>query len=373
MNPKSPDETLIAWLDLENELELSNCPIDPPSPPIEQSPTILIPTQTLSDYEKNYSKDFIRENYNDKNSQWPKEERPLVHQNHLLAWYQPMHFYGENWGIYVLQSGLDEIMQSIASYCSQIERKSNPKFSEEIKYAAWALLFLHEEFHHKVEMFGIRSAGLSGSHSYRRYKHQVYSATKVSAPLSCREEAICNAYVFRNISKKLYRKVSPEISSATKVAWIECMKSAVGAYAGSMDLVSDLKYGNAVNHLIDQIVSGVISPNASKLDWRLFPEFFNSLPNLKMNTFIVEDLSSAVNLGNYIQLALPKRKLEKVISRHGYFKTDEGDGSHEKWKKPGSPFIILTKNREQSISVIKSTAKTLGINVDELARETRNL
>jgi hypothetical protein len=151
------------------------------------------------------------------------------------------------------------------------------------------------------------------------------------------------------------------------------MTSATGQYAGSLNLISDRSFGSTVNVLIDQINSGTISPSSGKFEWGLFPEFFNSLPNLKANTFLVDDISSNTNVGNTIHLALPKRKLEKIISMYGYFKSDEGDGSHEKWKKPGSPFIILTKSREQSISVIKSTAKTLGMNVDELARETRNI
>jgi hypothetical protein len=373
LNSRNPDELLIKWLASENELELSSKPIDPPNPSAQETETFFFPVQTYKNYATSYTGDFNQKDLSPDNSQWPKEKRPFTQEQHLLAWYQPMHFYGGNWGIYVLKSGLEEIMQSIASYCSQIEMKSNHKFKSEIRFAAWQLLLLHEEFHHKVEMIAIRSAILSGNHSYRNYSHNVYLATKVSAPLSCQEEALCDAYVFRNISKKLPKKVSKEITSASKKVWIDHMRSAVGPYAGSLDLISESSFGNAIYGLIDQVISATISPKASNLDWEVFPEFLNPLPNLKKNTFLVEELSSAANVGKSIFLALPTRKLQKVISMYGYSKSDEGAGSHEKWKKAGSPFIILTNSREQRISVIKSTAKTLGMNVDELARATRNL
>jgi hypothetical protein len=373
LNLTNPDELLINWLASENEIHLGKLPIEPPNLSSEENPPILIPTQTYKDYAKSYSSDFNQEDLIPEVSQWPKEKKPFTLEQHLLAWYQPMHFYGGNWGIYVLKSGLEEIMQSVASYCSQIEMTTNPKFKSEIRFAAWQLLLLHEEFHHKVEMIAIRSAVASRNHSYRNYSHNVYSATKVSSPLSCREEALCDAYVFRNISKKLTKKVSKEIKSASKEAWIDHMSSAVGPYAGSLNLISKSSFSNTIHGLIDQVISGTVSPKASSLDWGVFPEFLNSLPNLKENTYLVEDLSSAANVGNSIFLALPTRKLQKVISMYGYSKSDEGAGSHEKWKKAGSPFIILTNSREQRISVIKSTAKTLGMNVDELARVTRNL
>lgn len=373
MNHKNPDERIIEWLALENELEVSGTPIEPPSAESDESEKVYIPTQTYNVFEKSYSKQAVSEDLPLEKSLWPKERMPIDLQKHFLAWYQPMHFYGENWGIYVLHTGLNEIMQNLASYCSQIEMNTNPKFKSEIRFAAWQLLFLHEEFHHKLEMFALRSARLSGKHSYRLYNQNVYLATKNLSPSSCQEEAICDAYVFRNIGNKLSKKVSKEIRSASTLAWHDYMIRATGPYAGSLKLVNKNSFENAVNKLFDQIITGTILPKSSSLEWGLFPEFLNSLPHLKANTFLVDDLSSTANLGNLLHLALPKRKLEKVITMYGYSKSNEGDGSHEKWKKAGSPFILLTKNREQSLAVIKSTARTLGMKVDDLARETRNL
>jgi hypothetical protein len=370
---RNPDELLIKWLASENELENSLSPIEPPIPAEQDSPPILFPIQTYRDYERSFAGDLILEDLDSMYEEWPRETIPLRLERHILAWYQPIHFYQENWGVYILASGLEAVMKSLKSYCFRFEVQSNPRFMSEIKYAAWQILFLHEEFHHKVEMLSVRLAASSGSHKYRNYSHNVYSATKSSAPLSCREEAICDAYVYRNLRSKLQKKVCVEIVRASQFAMNDYMTSATGQYAGSLNLISDRSFGSTVNVLIDQINSGTISPSSGKFEWGLFPEFFNSLNNLKANTFLVDDISSNANLDKAIHLALPKRKLEKIISMHGYYKSDEGDGSHEKWKKPGSPFIILTKSREQSISVIKSTAKTLGMNVDELARETRNV
>ena len=370
---RNPDELLIKWLSSENELENSLSPIEPPFPAEQDEPTILFPIQTYRDYQRSFPRDLILEDLDSRHEEWPIETIPLSLEHHILAWYQPIHYYQENWGVYILASGLEAVMKSLTSHCLRFEAQANPRFKSEIKYAAWQILFLHEEFHHKVEMLSVRLAASSGSHKYRNYTRNVYSATKISAPLSCREEAICDAYVYRNLKSKLQKKVCAEIVRASMIALNDYMTSATGEYAGSLNLISDRSFESTINVLIDQINSGAILPSNSKFDWGLFPEFFNSLPNLKANTFLVDDISSNTNVGNTIHLALPKRKLEKIISMHGYFKSDEGDGSHEKWKKPGSPFIILTKSREQSISVIKSTAKTLGMNVDELARETRNI
>ena len=366
---------LIEWLKTEGELELSSKPIEKPDIGINVSNQELVPIENLEALEKLFS-------VKDKSSvgdflsvqqEWPLEPVDVPPDIHVIAWYQPIHFYGENWGVYILKSGLQEIMESIASRCSKSERLSNPNFARDIKYASWIFIQLHEEFHHKVELFAIRSAAMSGVHKYRSYKRDVFSATRMSSPLSCREEALCDAFAIRNISKKLYGKVSKEVANAAKSTLKIHMKSAMGPYSKSLDFEGKIEFSQGVSDLVDQIVEGKIVPTKKNIEINLFPEQLKSLNSLSQNSYVVDDLSNINSLGKSILLALPKRKLVKVVSKHGYHKSDEGDGSHEKWKKDGAPFVILTNAREQSIKVIRSTGKTLGMSVEQLAQEARQI
>jgi hypothetical protein len=366
---------LVNWLQIQGDLELSSKPIEKPDIEIDTSTEELVPIENLEALE-NSLRDKDHSNaveLSAKQQDWPTEPVNFNSDIHVIAWYQPMHFYADNWGIFILKSGLQEIMQAIASRCSRGEQNSNPNFASEIKYAAWIFIHLHEEFHHKVEIFAIRSAAMSEVHRYRKYNRQVFSATRKSSPLSCREEALCDAFALRTISSKLYKKVSKEIASATKATMKNHMLNGKGPYANSLEFEEKIKFSQGVSNLIDQIIEGKILPSKKNIKIDLFPEQLNSLTNLTQNSYLVDDLTNINNVGNSIFLALPKRKLEKVVSKHGYYKTDEGDGSHEKWKKEGAPFIILTNAREQSIKVIQSTAKTLGMTVEQLAQETRQI
>ena len=366
---------LIQWLNAEGELELRSQPIEKPDIGFDASTGELVPIENLEALERKITakENSIADNHPALQQEWPLEPVEVPSDIHVIAWYQPMHFYGENWGVYILKSGLQDVMRSIASHCSKSERLSNPNFARDVKYAAWIFIQLHEEFHHKVELFAIRSAAMSDIHKYRSYMQDVFFATRMSSPLSCREEALCDAFAFRNISKKLYGKVSKEVASAAKATLKIHMERAVGPYSNSLDYEGNNEFLQGVSDLIDQIVEGKIVPIQNHLEIDLFPEQLKTLKSLRENSYLVDDLNSINSSGNLIFLALPKRKLEKVVSKYGYRKTNEGDGSHEKWKKDGAPFIILTNAREQSIKVIRSTAKTLGMSVEQLAQEARQI
>jgi len=99
------------------------------------------------------------------------------------AWYQPIHFFAYDWGIYIREDCLIKLAKSISSYVDPgaLRFLGTQLFSKSVLRAAFQAFYLHEHFHHKVESFGIRlhiSQGLKSK--YLPYKKMFTDQTCIA-------------------------------------------------------------------------------------------------------------------------------------------------------------------------------------------------
>jgi hypothetical protein len=92
----------------------------------------------------------------------------------VCAWYQPMHYFGNRWGIYIRQDCIVQRMKDIARFLPPGTRVDQPLLRELCR-AGFASFFLHEQFHHMVESLGIRMHVVQRRTAYTKYFSLVYA------------------------------------------------------------------------------------------------------------------------------------------------------------------------------------------------------
>jgi len=137
------------------------------------------------------------------------------------AWYQPVHFFGPNWGIYIKESCIFSTAKRFARFVPrylQVARTSREWFNVLSLAATW-VYYLHEHYHHRVESFGIRLHVVMGHSKYVPYENQVYGVLKSNLgnfpkgpyingwdPDEQIEEALANANSYNQIGSQTYSK-----------------------------------------------------------------------------------------------------------------------------------------------------------------------
>ncbi len=75
----------------------------------------------------------------------------------VLGWHQPIHFFANNRGILIRERALVELARDLAPRFKQfIGRRSEMEHVALLLGAAFAYVFLHEQYHHKIESLAIR-------------------------------------------------------------------------------------------------------------------------------------------------------------------------------------------------------------------------
>jgi hypothetical protein len=134
---------------------------------------------------------------------WPAQpEAPCGDPStaHRCAWYVPLHRSISHWGIYIRESCIFDRMPQIASRLGG--HRVTPDLLKALYRAAAFELFLHEQFHHKVESLGFRLVIVENRLRYLDYDQKVYQ--RVLGTDDCLEEALANADAHRRLSENAY-------------------------------------------------------------------------------------------------------------------------------------------------------------------------
>lgn len=104
----------------------------------------------------------------------------------FIAYYQPYHYFGSNWGIYYYKSKLCGLAYSFA-------RNTGDPF-DEIFHLCTRAIFEHEALHFRVEYFSFVAEGLTRRPLYTPFR--AHAREEDNTPWSNKEEALANAYIF---------------------------------------------------------------------------------------------------------------------------------------------------------------------------------
>jgi hypothetical protein len=265
------------------------------------------------------------------------------------AWYQPMHFFGPRWGIYIRE---DCVLQEALAVAAQADPRelaaSGLAFPEQVQRALRAgfySFFLHEQFHHKVESLGLRMLATSGTDRYRPYKAHVYRPTFGTA--ACLEESLANADSYLRLSEGRYgRKLGVPFRSALRRHMALSFPRQPPGYRDAVKYLRDAAFRDGTRTLQSQMLDGKPTPTTPIQRWLAAPDLIRALMDFTAEIYVivragVRPVLSSRHLDPRVTIST--QEMVDVLRRHyGCIRVRGGKGSHIKLKGPDGQTVTLT-------------------------------
>ncbi len=282
--------------------------------------------------------------------------------HHVLAWYQPIHYYGSDWGIFINTQGLLEVTEDIATYVSARE----VNLEEKLVLASFSILYYHELFHHRVESAAIRMHVIEDKPCYRAYTKKIYSLYH-QLQTSCPEEKMAMADMFRKIdSSDRWKIVGKNIRRATKEYLLDLFKVMPPTYMGAETVIKSHHNQQALGELLSSIQEISTKPLRSADEWRFASNISKPLYTISQNIWEITSPGIAPVMPHSFPLSVTRKKIENALKSRGFTEVPSaGKGSHTKWKGPNGEMTTLPKGKEIFGSTVHNIAQTLNINVRE--------
>jgi hypothetical protein len=282
----------------------------------------------------------------------------------VCAWYQPIHFHGHDWGIFILDDCMRRIAGDIARWVPRVGVGSVWMLQAPLLQMAFASLFLHEAYHHKTESFAVRLDVTERTPRYRNYWAKVFEPAarpRGGGPL---EEALANADSFRRLNEPAHARFVPsDLVRSTRDYLTWRFPLDPPGYSAALNYIRDEANLGGQNLLKSQVQEGVAKPFRTVAQWRMAPNMNESLFGLSSDIWVLVRKGSRPTLPTFpLYRPVPSLKLEKALRvAYGYTRVKGGKGSHVKLKAPGYPTLILPGDRKDlSPVVLKGVAGDLG-------------
>lgn len=296
----------------------------------------------------------------------------------ICAWYQPIHYFGYDWGIYIREDCLLKLAADIARKLridpAQLSWHSSQLLAKAIIRSAFAAFFLHEHFHHKVESFGLRMHVALGRSAYLPYKNSVYRPSYLTD--NCLEEAMANADSHRRLATQPYsRLIGKAVLRAARVHLEATFLTDPPGYRLAKNYLTQTNFDAGTRKLQGQVKEALLAPTQPAEDWLAAKRLLQSYFSVSSNIYTVVPRGKRSFLPSKI---IPKtcgtRDMIKLYKSYGYSEVPGGKGSHVKMKKRDCPTMHLPGNRKSlSPGVLNGALKNLGHSIDDLDQLMRHL
>lgn len=284
----------------------------------------------------------------------------------VAAWYQQIHFFGYDWGIYIKENALIRQARYIGSYLPSRLRHQVPRaiLVKTLLRASVASYFLHEQYHHKVECLGIRFYVVENQSRYAPYWKQVYRLSRGTNDLL--EEALANADSYRRLADKPYSVWLPrDVRESTKTALEKSFHSAPLGYREATRYLDKGRFEDGENRLHGMVQEATLRPIRTANDWNFAPRLMQSFFKINDGIWTVVPVgqrrvlptkAAPVRVGS-------SRDVVKLLTKIGYTIVPAGGkGSHIKLSKPGCRAVTVPANRENlSPGVGRNIAAAIGL------------
>jgi predicted RNA binding protein YcfA (HicA-like mRNA interferase family) len=310
---------------------------------------------------------------------WPEDianEKQSVWD--ICAWYQPIHFFGYEWGIYIREDCLKiqalKIAYAFYKYPHFTHTSLSPQELARIFLrASFFCFFLHEHFHHKVESFAIRLLVASDRPVYHAYKKNIYRKYYLTS--DCLEESLANADLYQRLHDTPYKfpyldknhpkysEINKEIREKIKHYLQSSFLSSPDGYNQAVDYFQEPKFNAGIRLLQGQIKESLLKPIQPIDDWIAAPQMLRSLLNIQSSIYTVVKPGKFSILPIVTPQTCSTQEMIAIYRKQGYEVVSGGKGSHIKLVKSGKPFMIIPGNRKDlSPNVLRSALRLLGSN-----------
>lgn len=276
------------------------------------------------------------------------------------AWYQPIHFFGLDWGIFIREDCVRRQAVWVARFVEPTARLSygGKTLAKALVRAATYAYFLHEHFHHKVECLGLRLHVVERTSRYLPYHSMVYQ--KAAGTDDQLEEALANANMYHRLGHQPYAKwISPPIRDALREYLRWSFPFNPPGYRRALDYLKKTDFDDGENLLQGQVKEATLQPVQPTADWDIAPRLMQSIFPVTSNiwTVVPKGQRSIFPTVQPVRTCGTKA-LIALLERVGY--THVGGTKHDKLEHSGWPTIILPRNRSNlSPGVVKTVLHAL--------------
>jgi len=208
-------------------------------------------------------------------------EEPIID---VLAWYQPIHYYGREWGIYIYESAIVDTAKSIISYLPYYRRYQSDAKVGALR-SALQTLFLHEVFHHKVEGFAIMLEVIGRKSHYAPYKESVYQPLLGTDDVI--EEGLACAEMKTRLREATRKDVPDDVRDAAQRMLEDWIPRLPPGYRTGCDFLGERAFERARDHLSAQIQEASTTPARNPNELKLAGWAYRRLLNCKKATQLV--------------------------------------------------------------------------------------
>lgn len=284
----------------------------------------------------------------------------------VVAWYQPIHFYGHDWGIRITESGLRQLARRLHHELAHNYGMAQPtgqslgRYLKAILRTCFALYYRHELYHHKTECFGLRLHAVEQKDCYVSYSKNVYRPCKGSD--SQLEEALANAYMYRRFEQS--RWIPKIMGAALRRYLLRTFPHNPPGYRMAISYLTNGQFQQGEHELFSRVQQYTLTTTRPSSDWALAPRIGQSFFNIQSEIWMIvpRGVSPIIPITSTPLKTCSTSEMIKLCQRHGYEVVPGGKGSHRKLKRAESPTIILPDGRDNlSPGVTKNTLKALGL------------
>ena len=272
-----------------------------------------------------------------------------------FAWYQPIHYFGERWGVFVRESGIGEVAERLARF---VRTSRDPDLvSRECERTAHACLRLHEAFHHKVESAAIRMEIVSKVERYKPYDDQVFCPLRADNSRDLLEEALANAWMFTQRGTDA-RGIGSDVLDGLERFLRWWIPSLPGAYSRGVE-IAEQGLESFLFRLTDQLDIAKLDPPGRPGHWEVATHLHDPLHNRLSNHYVVVAVGE-VPFMPYKELSASPRELGRLLERLGWRRSTGGRHSIHYTKEGLPPIPVPSHPRDISTGTLASIARQAG-------------
>jgi len=206
----------------------------------------------------------------------------------VCAWYQPIHFFAHDWGIYIREDCVLRQARIIGRFVPKGVRRSSSLagLAKCLIRASIYAFFLHEHYHHKIESLALRLHVVDRKSCYLPYTTKVYNATKGTD--SQLEEALANADVYFRLDSEPYRSwITSDVVEVTKRYLARRFPNDPPGYRMATNYLSQSAFDAGENMLHSQVHEASLTPLQSPREWNIATRLTQSLFKVTDNIWVI--------------------------------------------------------------------------------------
>jgi predicted RNA binding protein YcfA (HicA-like mRNA interferase family) len=290
------------------------------------------------------------------------------------AWYQPIHFHGFAWGLYLYDECIIDV--AAALYDALGRPPLTTPLAKTLTRAGFATLFLHEQYHHKTESIAIRLHVVEQRPCYIDYFTNVYIPTTGSDAQI--EEGLANADSFYRLAARPYSLwLGRSVRQLTEKYLRRSFSIAPPGYRVAAQILSLGTFDREEECLKAQVQEGILRPaRQDPTEFSVASYLNQSLLTISQNIWTIVRKGAIPLLPQKPGWIAPlsRVQVEKLLRREGYVEIPgAGKGSHHRYARDGAASVTLPDVKDLSLPVLRNTAHALGLkNIRELERAIRS-